>query len=199
MKIKDIIKNGIWEENPVLVQAVGLCPTLAVTTTIENGFFMGLASTFVLLGSNSIVSIIRKIVPKKVRIPIYITIIATFVTIVQLTVSAYLPKLNETLGIFIPLIVVNCMILGRAEAFGSENNLFKSIIDALATGTGFTIVLIFMSGIREFFGSNKLLGLKVIPGMEPASAMILPFGGFLSIAILMGIRNYINQKKKGGK
>lgn len=194
--IKNIIKGGVWNQNPVLVQAIGLCPVLAVTTSMVNGFYMGLASTVVLLGSNIMISLVRKVVPAKVRIPIYITIIASFVTLVQLYVSAFQPALNDSLGIFIPLIVVNCVILGRAEAFASKNSVFKSIFDALAMGVGFTIALLMMSFVREFFGANQLFGLNVIPGFMPATIMILPAGGFLTMGVIIAIMNYLNRKKK---
>ncbi len=195
-KIKELIKDGIWNKNPVLVQAIGLCPTLAVTTSLKNGFYMGVASTFVLVGSNVIISIIKSFIPAKVRIPVYITVIASFVTLVQLFVSAYLPELNKTLGIFIPLIVVNCIILGRAEAFASKNGVFDSLIDGVSMGIGFTLALMIMAGIREFLGANKLFDLLVIPGFEPAAAMILPVGGFLTMGVLIAIMNYINMKKR---
>ncbi len=191
-----MLTDGVWNQNPVFVQAIGLCPMLAVTTSMKNGFYMGAATTFVLLGSNIMISILKKAIPAEVRIPIYIVIIATFVTLVQLFVSAFMPELNKSLGIFIPLIVVNCMILGRAEAFASKNGIFSSIFDAITMGLGFTAALLSMSGIREVLGSNKFFDLLVIPNFKPASAMILPVGGFLTIGILIGFMNYLSLKKK---
>jgi len=194
--IKKMFVDGIWNQNPVLVQAIGLCPTLAVTTSMKNGFYMGMATTFVLLGSNIMISALKKVVPSEVRIPIYIVMIATFVTLVQLFVSAFMPELNKSLGIFIPLIVVNCMILGRAEAFASKNGVFDSLIDGITMGLGFTLALMVMGGIREFLGANKLFDLLVIPSFKPAAAMILPVGGFLTMGVLIAIMNYINMKKR---
>ncbi len=196
INIKKMFSDGIWNQNPVLVQAIGLCPTLAVTTSMKNGLYMGMATTFVLLGSNIMISLFKKFVPDEVRIPIYIVVIATFVTLVQLFVSAFMPELNKSLGIFIPLIVVNCIILGRAEAFASKNGIFTSIIDAVTMGLGFTVGLLAMSAVREILGSNKFFDLLVIPSFSPASAMILPVGGFLTIGVLMGIMNHLSLKKK---
>ncbi len=181
--------KGFFKENPIFKLMLGLCPTLAVTTSIENGIGMGLASTFVLVCANGIIAALRKVIPAQVRIPAYIVIIATFVTIVDLTLKAFLPALSTSLGIFIPLIVVNCIILGRAEAFASKNGVIASLFDGLGMGLGFTIALIIISGIREFLGANKILGLMIIPGFEPSIMMILPAGGFLTIGILFGILN----------
>src|SRR6056297_3070403 len=153
--------KGIIKENPVFVMLLGLCPTLAVTTSAFNGLGMGLASTFVLLGANIVISSIKKLVPNKVRIPMFIVVIATFVTLVQMFMKAYFPALDKALGLFIPLIVVNCMILGRAEAFASKNNLFYSIIDALGVGVGFTLALTLIGAIREILGSNSIFGYQV--------------------------------------
>ena len=194
--LKKMAVSGVWSQNPVFVQAIGLCPALAVTTSLKNGFYMGAATTFVLLGSNIMISVLKKAIPDEVRIPIYIVIIATFVTLVQLFVSAFMPELNKSLGIFIPLIVVNCMVLGRAEAFASKNGIFSSIFDALTMGAGFTFALMVMSGVREFLGSNKIFDLLVIPNFKPASAMILPVGGFLTIGVLIGLMNYLTLRKK---
>jgi electron transport complex protein RnfE len=189
------IKRGVIAENPILVLALGLCPALAVSTSLANGLGMGLAVTFVLTSSNIIVSLIKRWIPDKVRIPCFIVVIATFVTIVQLVMEAYLPDLNKQLGIFVPLIVVNCVILGRAEAFASKNNVFKAIIDGLVMGLGFTVALSTLSAIREILGSNKLLGLNFLPGFKPMTVFILAPGGFFTIALVMGLVNYFRDRK----
>jgi len=188
--------KGIIKENPVFVMALGLCPTLAVTTSAFNGVGMGLASTFVLLGSNTVVSLIKKLVPDKVRIPMYIVVIATFVTLVQMFMKAYFPALDKALGLFIPLIVVNCMILGRAEAFASKNNLFYSIIDALGVGVGFTLALTLIGAIREILGSNSIFGYQVVEGFQPMGFFVLAPGAFLTIGVLIAIFKAIEKKNK---
>jgi electron transport complex protein RnfE len=189
--------KGIIKENPVLVYALGLCPSLAVTTSAENGLGMGIASSFVLIMSNFIISMFKNLVPPKIRIPVFITVIASFVTIVKLVMAAYVPALSESLGIFIPLIVVNCIILGRAEAFASKNGILPSLADGLGMGLGFTLVLIVIGGIREILGSGAFFGMQVMgEGASPAIAMILPPGGFLTIGFLIGLVNLIKNKKK---
>ena len=195
--IAEEFKRGIISENPILVLALGLCPALATSTSVQNGLGMGLAATFVLSCSNVIVSLLRAVIPAKVRIPCFIVVIATFVTIVQLVMKAYLPALDKQLGIFVPLIVVNCIILGRAEAFASKNNMFRSLLDGIVMGLGFTFSLCILSIIREILGSNKLLGLKFIPGYEPMTVFILAPGGFFTIAFVMGIIKYLGNRKKG--
>jgi electron transport complex protein RnfE len=191
------LKRGILDENPVLIIVLGLCPSLATSTSLESGIGMGLAATFVLVCSNFIISLIRNIVPDKVRIPIYIVVIAAFVIIVEMVMKASFPDLSKTLGIFIPLIVVNCIILGRAEAYASKNGPLLSLLDGLAMGLGFIGVLSVLSIIREFLGANKLWGLTVIPGFEPAAVMQLAPGGFCTIALLMALRNWnMNRKKR---
>lgn len=185
------------DENPVLVLALGLCPTLAVTTSAYNGLGMGLASFFVLIMSNIIVSLIRNLVPDRIRIPIFITVIASFVTIVKLVMGAYFPGLKASLGIFIPLIVVNCMILGRAEGFASHHGLKRAIIDGLGMGVGFTIVLIIIGSVREILGSGTIFGLQLLgESFKPAILMILPPGGFLTIGFLIAIFNIITNKRE---
>jgi electron transport complex protein RnfE len=191
------VKRGLFDENPILVLALGLCPALATSTSVQNGFGMGIAATFVLLCSNIIISMLRKVIPDKVRIPCFIVVIATFVTIVQLVLKAYLPTLDKQLGIFVPLIVVNCVILGRAEAFASKNNMFRSIVDGIVIGLGFTFALCILSVIREILGSNKLFGLKFIPGYQPMTVFILAPGGFFTIAFVMGVIRYFGNRKKG--
>ncbi len=197
--IKEELKRGIISENPILILALGLCPALAVSTSVENGFGMGVAATFVLTCSNVIIALIKGLIPDKIRIPCFIIVIATFVTIVQLVLKAYFPALDKQLGLFVPLIVVNCIILGRAEAYASKNDIFSSFIDGIVMGLGFTISLCILSIIREILGSNKLLGLNFIPGFQPMTIFILAPGGFLTIAFVMGLVNYFRQKKEGEK
>ncbi|MBD3241293.1 MAG: RnfABCDGE type electron transport complex subunit E [Chitinivibrionales bacterium] len=196
--VLDELKRGVLAENPILVLALGLCPALAVSTSVGSGFGMGLAATFVLVCSNTIISLFRQAIPAKVRIPCYIVVIATFVTIVQLSLRAYFPDLNEKLGIFVPLIVVNCVILGRAEAFASKHPLHRSVLDGVVMGLGFTVALVILSAIRELLGSNKLMGLMVFPGYKPMSVFTLAPGGFLTIALVMGIVNYLKHRKARG-
>lgn len=191
------LKRGIIDENPIFVIALGLCPTLATSTSVTNALGMGAAVIFVLTFSNIIISLLRKIIPDKVRIPCYIVVIATFVTIVQLVMKAYLPALDKQLGIFVPLIVVNCIILGRAEAYASKNGIFKSMIDGIVMGLGFTISLSILSIIREVIGNNTVMGLKVIPHYKPMTIFILAPGGFFTIAFVMGLIRYLSSRKKG--
>ncbi len=186
--------KGITWENPTFRLALGLCPTLAVSTSVVNGFGMGVAATFVLLGSNIIVSSIKDFIPPKIRIPCFIVIIATFVTIVELVMKAYFPALSKSLGIFVPLIVVNCIVLGRAEAFASKHGIVRSIFDGLGMGIGFTIALVFISAIRELLGNGTLLGLVVVKSFEPALLFILAPGALLVIGILIGIVNYLTER-----
>lgn len=189
-------KRGIFTENPIFVLALGLCPALAISTSLYNGIGMGLAATIVLVCSNVTISIVKKFIPDKVRIPCYIVVIATFVTIVQLLMKAYLPTLDKQLGIFIQLIVVNCIVLGRAEVYASKNNVVKSFIDGIAIGLGFTFSLAILSIIREVLGANKLFGMKVIPSFEPMTVFIMAPGGFFTIALVMIIVRYYNSRKK---
>lgn len=186
--------KGVWEKNPTFVLGIGMCPTLAVSTSVSNAIWMGIATTFVLFGSNILVSAIRNIVPSHVRIPIFITIIATFVIIVELTLKAYQPAVYKALGIFIPLIVVNCIILGRAEEFAAKNNIPASILDALGMGLGFTLNLTVLSIIREILGSNKLFGYTLIPGFKPALLMILAPGAFFTLGLLLWGMNVIKAR-----
>ncbi len=190
------LKRGVITENPILVLALGLCPALGVSSSVTNGIGMGLATTFVLLASNIIISLVKNLIPEQVRIPSYITIIATFVTIVKMVMEAYLPELYESLGIFIPLIVVNCVILGRAESFASKNGLINSIIDAIVIGLGFTLALVILSAIRELLGANQLFGLQVIPNFKPMTIFILAPGGFFTIAFVIAFINFIKSRKE---
>ena len=192
--IGDFIK-GLWKENPTFRILLGLCPTLAVSTSVENGLGMGLAATFVLIGSSSIVSLARPIIPEKVRIPCFIVIIATFVTIIELLMKAYAPLLARSLGIYVPLIVVNCLVLGRAEAFASKQSLFRSIIDALGMGLGFTWALVLISAIREVLGNGTIMGVVLHTSYQPALAMILAPGALLTIGLLIGLINHLTHKR----
>ncbi|OGX16481.1 MAG: electron transport complex subunit RsxE [Omnitrophica WOR_2 bacterium RBG_13_41_10] len=187
--------RGIIKENPTFVLVLGLCPTLAVSTSVRNGIGMGVAATFVLLGSNIIVSLIRNIVPDKIRIPCFIVIIATFVTIAEMMMKAYSPVLDRALGIYVPLIVVNCMVLGRAEAYASKQTVIKSFFDGLGMGVGFTLALILISGIREFLGAGTLLGHSLIKGFHPVFLLGMPPGALLVIGLLLGFFNLLKNRK----
>jgi electron transport complex protein RnfE len=196
MSVGEELIRGIFKENPVFRLVLGICPTLAVTTSLTNALGMGLASSFVLLGSNIGISLLRGVIPAKVRIPAFIVIISTFVTIIDLLMAAFMPDLHNALGIFIPLIVVNCIIMGRAEAFASKSPVGPSIIDALGMGIGFTLALALIGSVRELFGSGTLLGFGV-PGLDamPVLLLILPPGAFLTMGQLLGLFNFIAQKR----
>lgn len=188
--------KGILKENPVFVMALGLCPALAVSTSVENAIGMGAAATFVVLCSNLIISLIKNFIPDKIRIPCYILVIATFVTVVDMTMNAYVPPLHKSLGIFIPLIVVNCLILCRAEAFASKNGVGLSILDALGMGIGFTVALISIATFREILGSGTFLNMRVLPqSYKPMIMAILPPGAFFTIGLLMGLINLVKKKE----
>jgi electron transport complex protein RnfE len=194
--LKEFTK-GLWEINPIFKQILGMCPTLAVTVSAINGIAMALATTFVLMFSSLLISLVRKWIPNQVRIASYIVIIATFVTIVDLVMKAQFVELSKALGPFIPLIVVNCIILGRAEAFASKNNSLRSVLDALGNGAGFLISLFVLGSIRELIGSRTILGYQILPnGFEPWLIMILPAGAFLTLGLLMGFANLYIEKKK---
>ena len=187
--------KGFIKENPVFVMALGLCPTLAVTSSVVNAIGMGLAATFVLVFSNIIISLIKDFIPTKIRIPAYIVVIASFVTIVDMVMHAYLPAIHKSLGLFIPLIVVNCIILGRAEAFASKNNVLKSILDGFGMGFGFTLALVVIGGIREVLGAGQFLGMNVMwTSYKPMLVAILAPGAFIVMGLLMGLMNL--KKKK---
>jgi len=188
--------KGLYKENPVFRLALGLCPALAVSNSVQNAIGMGMAATFVLLCSNVIVSLIRKGVPKKIRIPIYIVVIATFVTIVDLVMAGFAPALHKSLGIFVPLIVVNCVILGRAEAFAGKNSVFHSFMDGLGMGIGFTLALTLVSVVRELFGDGKLWAIPIFSqGFEPVLLLILPPGAFLTLGLFLGFFNWIEARR----
>lgn len=192
--------KGIIDENPIFRLVLGMCPTLAVTTAAINGLSMGLATTFVLISSNLFVSILRKVIPDNVRIPAYVVVIATFVTITDYVMNAYVPDLHATLGIFIPLIVVNCIILGRAEAFAGSNPIVPSVVDGLGMGIGFTLSLIAISSVREILGVGTLFGTNIMgSNFQPAIMMILPPGGFITMGILLGLFNYFETRSKSRK
>jgi electron transport complex protein RnfE len=188
--------KGIIKENPTFVLALGLCPTLAVSVSVLNGIGMGIAATFVLLGSNIIISLIKKNIPDRVRIPCYIVVIATFVTITELTMKAYSPALNRALGIYVPLIVVNCIVLGRAEAYASKNTIVNSLFDGLGMGVGFTLALILISAIREAIGSGEILGFTLFKWYRPAFAISMPSGALLVIGLLLGFFNVLKSRKR---
>ncbi len=184
--------KGFFKENPVLVQLLGMCPTLGVTSTAMNGLGMGLATTFVLLMSNISISLVKNFIPDKVRMPAYIVIIASFVTVVDLVMSGYLPELHEKLGLFIPLIVVNCIVLGRAEAFASKNGVVSSIFDGLGMGLGFAMALTMLGSVRELIGSLSLFGFKLIDA-DGILLFILPPGAFLALGFLIAFINHLRK------
>ena len=194
------LKNGMFDENPTFIQVIGTCPTLAVTTSAINGIGMGLSTTAVLMCSNLFISLLRKIIPDTVRIPCFIVVIASFVTIVQLLLSAFLPSLNASLGLYIPLIVVNCIILGRAEAFASKFGPVESFFDGIGNGLGFTIAITVIGLIREFIGSGTLFGMTVLPEAFPKTLiMIMSPGAFFTYGTLMAIFHRIMAKQKAKK
>ncbi|MEA2103952.1 MAG: electron transport complex subunit E [Candidatus Cloacimonadota bacterium] len=197
MKLFGELTKGIIKENPVFVMALGLCPALAVSTSVENAIGMGGAATFVLICSNIIISLIKNIVPDKVRIPSFILVIAAFVTVIDMTMHAYLPPLHKSLGIFIPLIVVNCVILGRAEAFACKNNVGRSVLDGLGMGLGFTLALVVIAIIRELLGAGTIYNIPIMPASyKPMIVAILPPGAFITIGLLMGLLNLFKKEKK---
>ena len=207
MNVKKQFMDGLIHQNPVTVQLLGMCSVLAITTTMFNGIGMGLSVLVILTLSNIIISALRKIIPNKIRIACYIVVIAGFVTIVDLCLQAYLPDLAESLGLFIPLIVVNCIILGRAEGFASKNGVAASAVDGIFQGLGYTIVLIIMCVIREFLGNGTFGtgvfgadGIRILPEGIPALGMILPVGGFLTLAVVIATMQYfLNRPKKDEK
>ncbi|MDD3118396.1 MAG: electron transport complex subunit E [Victivallales bacterium] len=197
MNLWNELTKGIWKENPILVLTLGMCPTLATTSNAKNGLFMGVAVVFVLFGSNTVISLIRNVVPKKIRIPVYIAVIATFVTVVDQLMKAYAPEsIQQALGIFIPLIVVNCIVLGRAEAFACKHGVVRSMMDGIGMGIGFLFGLVLLGGIREFLTSGSLFEIKVITPwtidcLLPCSAA----GGFILLGCVMAAMNKLNMMK----
>ena len=214
MNIKKQFKEGLLTKNPVFVQLLGMCSTLAITTSLFNGLGMGLSVTLILICSNVLISALRKVIPNEIRIAAYIVIIASFVTIVDLLLQAFLPDLSESLGVFIPLIVVNCIILGRAEAFASKNGVLASAVDGLFQGIGYIVALVLMCVVRELLGSgtfgggllNGGEGIRIIPEGYPAMYMVMPVGGFLVLGFVLAGSQYLtkymerkNKKKEGAK
>lgn len=190
-----VFVNGLVTENPTFRLVLGTCPTMAVTTAAINGIGMGLAATFVLIGSNVVISILRKFIPDKIRIPAFVAVICTFVTMVQMLMQAFLPSLYDALGMFIPLIVVNCIILARAEAFASKNPVLPSAIDGLGMGLGFTVAITLIGAVRELFGNGTLFGLNVFgANFEPMLLLVLPAGGFLVFGLMLAAVNIITGK-----
>ena len=213
MDFKKQFKEGLLTKNPVLAQLLGMCSTLAITTSLFNGLGMGLAVTIILICSNVLISALRKVIPSQIRIAAYIVIIAGFVTVVDLLLQAFLPDLADSLGVFIPLIVVNCVILGRAEAFASKNGVLASAVDGLCQGIGYTVALVVMCVIRELLGSGTFgggllgengAGIQIFPADYAALQMIMPVGGFLTLGFVVAgfqwlLRKIENKKKEGGK
>lgn len=195
-----VFLNGIFNENPAFRLVLGVCPTLAVTTSAINGLGMGLAATFVLLGSNVVISMLRKFIPEKVRIPAYVLVICTFVTLVDMLMHAYLPSLYEALGIFIPLIVVNCIILARAESFAGKNPVAASAMDGLGMGLGFTLALVIIGALREVIGNGSIFGAQLLGATyEPMLLMVLAPGAFITFGLVLGVINALTAWRKKGK
>ena len=214
MNFKKQFTEGLLTKNPVTVQLLGMCSTLAITTSLFNGLGMGISVTLILICSNVLISALRKVIPSQIRIAAYIVIIAGFVTIVDLLLQAFLPELSESLGVFIPLIVVNCIILGRAEAFASKNGVLASAVDGLCQGIGYTVALVVMSVLRELLGSGTFgggllgggLGYVVIPDPYPAMKIVMPVGGFLTLGVVIAFSQWLvariekkNKKKEAAK
>ncbi len=196
--MKKIFLNGILKENPTFVLFLGMCPTLAVTTAAVNGLGMGLSTMAVLVCANIFISLLRKFIPDKVRIAAYVVVIASFVTIVEMVLKAYAPSISESLGLYIPLIVVNCIILGRAEAFASKNGFVKSAVDGLGMGLGFTAALCVIGSIRELLGAGSIFGFPIFGnGFQPMTIMILPPGAFLTLGLVVMVINIVSTKRKG--
>ena len=201
MNVKTQFKEGLLTKNPVTVQLLGMCSTMAITTMLFNGIGMGISVLIILTCSNVVISLLRKVIPSKIRIACYIVVIAGFVTMVDLLLQAYLPSLSESLGVFIPLIVVNCIILGRAEAFASKNSVGASLLDGIFQGIGYTVALIIMCVVRELLGSGTILGgfsfinngggIRVIPEVYPALLVVLPVGGFLTLGCLIAASQWL--------
>ena len=191
MNFKRQLKEGLITQNPVLVQLLGMCSTMAITTSISNGIGMGISVLIILTLSNIFISLLRKIIPNEVRIACYIVVIAGFVTIVDLCLQAFFPAIAKSLGVFIPLIVVNCIILGRAEAFANKNSVLASAVDGICQGIGYTIVLVIMCAVRELLGNGTLLGYQIMPASyTPALMLVLPVGGFLCLGTLIAIMQW---------
>ncbi len=198
--LRGVFVNGIFNENPVFRLVLGTCPVIAVTTSVSNGIGMGMAATLVLLGSNLVISALRNFIPDKVRIPAYMVVISAFVTIVQLLMQAFVPALYDALGIFLPLIVVNCIILARAEAYAGKNGVMPSVADGIGMGVGFTLALLMIAVVRELLGTGSIMGLQILgASFEPVLLFILAPGGFMVFGLLLGILNAIGDKRKKSK
>jgi electron transport complex protein RnfE len=195
----NILTKGFFKENPTLILVLGCCPTLAVTTSVTNALGMGAATTFVLLMSNMLISALKNVIPDKVRIPSYIVIIATFVSMIDLLIQGFLPSLSASLGVFIPLIVVNCIVLGRAEAFANKNTVFDSLLDGLGMGIGFTIALTLIGAIREILGSGSIMGFQFIPAEYHILIFVLAPGAFLVFGFVMAAVRFIVNKREEKK
>ena len=195
----NILTKGFFKENPTLILVLGCCPTLAVTTSVTNALGMGAATTFVLLMSNMLISALKNVIPDKVRIPSYIVIIATFVSMIDLLIQGFLPSLSASLGVFIPLIVVNCIVLGRAEAFANKNTVFDSLLDGLGMGIGFTIALTLIGGIREILGAGSFLGYQFIPSEYNMLIFVLAPGAFIVFGFVMAAVRFIVNKREEKK
>mgnify|MGYP001059795220 FL=1 len=198
IKIRDFFRSGIITNNPVLIQLLGMCPTLATTTSLINAIGMGLSATFVLVCSNVLISLLRRFIPQKIRIAAYIVIIAGFVTLVDMLLEAYFNSIYNALGVFIPLIVVNCIILARAESFASKHQVLPSFMDGLTMGLGFTFALAILGTIREILGNGTILGFQLFGGAAPLSILALPAGGFLTLGFVIAAAQYLVGRKKGG-
>jgi len=207
MNFKKQFKDGLLDKNPVFVQLLGMCSTLAITTSLFNGIGMGLAVTIITICSNVLISALRKVIPNQIRIAAYITIIAGFVTVVDLLLKAFIPPLSESLGVFIPLIVVNCMVLGRAEAFASKNGVLASAVDGLCQGIGYTVALVVVCVVREFLGAgtfgggllNNGEGIRILPEGVPAMQMVMPVGGFLAMGCILAGFQYMTRKMENAR
>ena len=207
MNFKKQFKDGLLDKNPVFVQLLGMCSTLAITTSLFNGIGMGLAVTIITICSNVLISALRKVIPNQIRIAAYITIIAGFVTVVDLLLKAYIPALSASLGVFIPLIVVNCIVLGRAEAFASKNGVLASAVDGLCQGTGYTVALVIVCVVRELLGAgtfgggllNGGEGIRILPEGVPAMQMVMPVGGFLAMGVILAGFQYVMKKMETAK
>jgi len=199
MKNLRTLLNGLLKENPTFVLLLGMCPTLAVTTNVQNAMGMGVSAALVLIASNVVISLLRKLIPQKIRIAVYIVVIAGFVTVVDMLLKAYFPALSESLGVFIPLIVVNCIILGRAEAFASDNGVVKSLLDGVGMGLGFTLALILVASVREILGSGSFMDIPLFgANARPAAMLLLPPGAFLTLGILLALLNMLTKNRRGG-
>ena len=207
MNFKKQFTDGLLDKNPVFVQLLGMCSTLAITTSLFNGIGMGLAVTIITICSNVLISALRKVIPNQIRIAAYITIIAGFVTVVDLLLKAFIPSLSASLGVFIPLIVVNCMVLGRAEAFASKNGVLASAVDGLCQGIGYTVALVIVCVVREFLGAgtfgggllNGGEGIRILPEGVPAMQMVMPVGGFLAMGVILAGFQYMTRKMENAK